>query len=355
LARRLYRVHTHRARVAREILASERHYVSSLQTIVEIYIQPMNQIVPSVKDYSRSLFSELEVILGYNSMLLRTLSERIEKWSHFQCLGDVFLKMTDFLRVYTQYVNNFNSALTTISLSKQHPQLGPFLQMCAKDSRCKGLDLASLLILPIQRIPRYVLLLEDMVRHTTQNHADFPNLRNALWKMKAVAEYVNDKKREADNIHEVLNVQEKVGKIDGVNLAVPHRRYIREGFLNEIRGPSRNKHYYFLFNDLLLCTKQNASVFGKVVGYQFLSRLSLNETSRIQLLQAKDHIPKFAFQVESDGVTLTLSALSSEELDLWVADLQTAIHKNVPGSVRPFTFSKSTGGGRHINSKEGPV
>eukprot|EP01113_Clastostelium_recurvatum_P028624 TRINITY_DN3459_c0_g1_i2.p1 TRINITY_DN3459_c0_g1~~TRINITY_DN3459_c0_g1_i2.p1 ORF type:complete len:1330 (+),score=357.21 TRINITY_DN3459_c0_g1_i2:583-3990(+) len=334
LARRVMKKMQRRALIAREILDTERAYVDSLRLIVDVYVHPMNQMQPSVKDYSRSIFSELEVILAYNGMLLKTLEQRMKNWKTNDNLGDAFLKMTDFLKVYTQYVNNFNSALKTITLSKQHERLGPFLEACAKDPRCKGLDLGALLIAPIQRIPRYVLLLEDLVRHTPSSHLDHKNLTSALWKMKAVAEYVNEKKREADNIHEVERVQEKLGSFEaGFDLAVPHRRYIREGIMVDLK--TKNKMYLFLFNDLVICTKKITSVFTTATdSYKYVSRHNINENTILQALPAKDPVPRFSFQIESDGQTLALTASSQEEMDSWMADISATIHKIVLGSTR---------------------
>ena len=39
-----------------------------------------------------------------------------------------------------------------------------------------GMDINSYLVLPIQRIPRYVMLLEDMFKHTPINHVDHTDL-----------------------------------------------------------------------------------------------------------------------------------------------------------------------------------
>jgi hypothetical protein len=47
-------------------------------------------------------------------------------------------------------------------------------------------SIQSLLILPIQRIPRYVLLLEDLLKHTPDESIDKPDLITALDKMKKV-------------------------------------------------------------------------------------------------------------------------------------------------------------------------
>ena len=40
------------------------------------------------------------------------------------------------------------------------------------------LDLLALLIMPIQRIPRYKLLVDDLLRSTPPHHPDHPDLQN---------------------------------------------------------------------------------------------------------------------------------------------------------------------------------
>jgi hypothetical protein len=105
-----------------------------------------------------------------------------------------------FLKVYTQYVNHFNKAITIVARLKRtsedfraflmvrthHHQL-PFCslpwgadnddgrggsQYSQNRKQCKGLDLNAFLIMPVQRIPRYVMLLSVRTpRHdTTPTH-----------------------------------------------------------------------------------------------------------------------------------------------------------------------------------------
>jgi RhoGEF domain len=60
-----------------------------------------------------------------------------------------------------------------------------------------------------------VLLLQDLVKHTPPKHADHANLAKALKKMKDVADYVNERKREAENLTQVLAIQSKLtGKFE---------------------------------------------------------------------------------------------------------------------------------------------
>lgn len=44
----------------------------------------------------RSIFSEIEVILGYNTLLLKQLTERMESWKEETTIGDIFVKMVIF-------------------------------------------------------------------------------------------------------------------------------------------------------------------------------------------------------------------------------------------------------------------
>ena len=50
----------------------------------------------------------------------------------------------------------------------------------AFDARCKGRDLAQFLVAPVQRVPRYRLLLEALVLRTNEDHADRNDLDEAL-------------------------------------------------------------------------------------------------------------------------------------------------------------------------------
>ena len=44
----------------------------------------------------------------------------------------------------------------------------------------KGMDLQSYLVKPVQRLPRYVLLFKDLLRHTDKSHPDYQNIEESL-------------------------------------------------------------------------------------------------------------------------------------------------------------------------------
>jgi len=63
------------------------------------------------------------------------------------------------------------------------------------------------------------------------------------------------KKREAENLNQVMKIQQYLtGNFD--NLCEPYRRYVRRGYLHElIKKGKDEKIFFFLFNDILVATK----------------------------------------------------------------------------------------------------
>ena len=67
--------------------------------------------------------------------------------------------------------------------------------------------LHHLLIMPIQRIPRYNMLLSEIIKYTDPSHPDYNNLNLALKNMKGVADHINESVRvsERDRKIEMLH------------------------------------------------------------------------------------------------------------------------------------------------------
>lgn len=56
---------------------------------------------------------------------------------------------------------------------------------------CRGLDLAALLLSPVQRVPRYVLLLQQLLRHTPLQHGDHAPLQRVLQQLRTFLDTLN--------------------------------------------------------------------------------------------------------------------------------------------------------------------
>jgi hypothetical protein len=281
LARRVHQQRVtdvaYRARVATEIMSTENVYVKSLNMIKNLFLDPLMSSVTSSKpllvlDEVKSIFSSLEVIVAYNERLLSQLQPRVESWSPNQRLGDIFIQICGFLKVYTNYIANYNASMATLNRCRTKKE--KFAQWLAEQEEkpeLQGLKLGALLILPVQRIPRYQLLLSDLSKHTWSGHADYADLLKATSLIQEVAIYLNDKKREADNITKVTEIQEQFTWDE--DLAQPHRRFVKDITLKTISGKEKefkDRKFYF-FNDLIVVTKPHRST---PLGMQFLSKAS---------------------------------------------------------------------------------
>ena len=51
----------------------------------------------------------------------------------------------------------------------------------------------SFLTLPIQRIPRYKMLLEAVLKYTEEYHPDYENLQQCVQQISVIADEVNEK------------------------------------------------------------------------------------------------------------------------------------------------------------------
>lgn len=160
------KAHFKRSRIAQELLETEGSYVKSLAVMVKKFQNPLLNMASSPKPLAseadiRTMFSSIEIIYSINSMLLEGLNAKLRKWSSRQTIGDVFLFMGDFLKTYSDYINHYDTSQTTVlRCMQENPRFMRFLEDMSADPACKGLGLPSLLVMPVQRVPRYSLLLK---------------------------------------------------------------------------------------------------------------------------------------------------------------------------------------------------
>jgi len=67
--------------------------------------------------------------------------------------------------------------------------------------------LPSLLIQPVQRVPRYRLLLQELIKATPETHSDYKPCKEALIQVEQVADYVNESIRQREQLEEIANIQ----------------------------------------------------------------------------------------------------------------------------------------------------
>jgi len=182
-----------------EIMLSERYYVRDLDLIVNNFLKPMQSANIIPQDKIDSIFSNIELILKVNKEIRDNLVADFKATDTIQLMhvGQIFLTMIDYLRIYAIYSSNQNNSITTLTkLCNENKQFATFLQEKEQKPECKRVNLQGYLIKPIQRICKYPLLFRELLKVTPAEHTDHENIGKCLKKVQQVADFVNEKKRE---------------------------------------------------------------------------------------------------------------------------------------------------------------
>nr|DBA26776.1 TPA: hypothetical protein GDO54_010989 [Pyxicephalus adspersus] len=151
---------------ARELLESERKYVLNLSHILKIRSTLQGSAIKrSTKE--RSFFpGSLRYLIQQHLDLFHVLQERVVKWSRQGILGDIFLKLTNdennFLDYYVSCLKDLPESISVIHIVVP--------KEVEEDMRS---DLYILLFHVVQRIPEYLILLQNILKYTEQNHPDY--------------------------------------------------------------------------------------------------------------------------------------------------------------------------------------
>ena len=115
------------------------------------------------------------------------------------------------------------------------------------------LALDSLLIKPIQKFPKYELLLQRLIKHTDPSHPDHCLLLSAQREIHEQLLKINCTEREALELEQLREIE---GLIEGLmELVSNDRQYLRHDLVNMTAGGgTRKERALFLFSDLLLVT-----------------------------------------------------------------------------------------------------
>jgi len=239
------------------------------------------------------------------------------------------MSMVEYLNIYTAYITNYNKALNTLDEQiRKNKQFAEFLQSQEENPECDRLLLPAFLIQPIQRIPRYSLLLKELIKNTWEDHPDFRMLVVASKKIEEVAIHINEKKREAENLTKALDVMSSLEGEGALDLALHTRRFVREGALvvakiakeGKVNKKDTAERFFFLFHDKLLCCKRKRFKSNK---FKFLGSYTLYGASLTDIIDFGES--KNRFHLTSNNGEIDLTATSPKDKSDWMKDLKDCI------------------------------
>ncbi|KAI5892712.1 uncharacterized protein SCHCODRAFT_02501635 [Schizophyllum commune H4-8] len=158
-----------------EIIKSERDYVSDLEAVRDVYIEPLSAANPPIikpellKGFISQVFGNVAQILAHHQLMLAALFAR-QREQH------PLIQSGTFRTAYETYIKHYPLAEAHHRKElNRNPDYRHFIQSAASDPRIRKRDLVTFLSRPVTRLPRLNLLIEQL--HKLTEHAyDHPDL-----------------------------------------------------------------------------------------------------------------------------------------------------------------------------------
>ncbi|RLN21214.1 hypothetical protein BBO99_00001138 [Phytophthora kernoviae] len=268
-----------RARVVKEICNTEKTYVSDIRTLHDHYILAFEtKKHPITEDAQIAVFfNNLRHLVMLNSKLMTDIVEIVERRKEpqkkkgqskgkrksvkspiavaVQCeadgVGAIFCRYAPLFKLYGGYAKDYEEVAQRLQNYSRDTRLGfsQFLEACRERSGSSK-PFESLLIMPIQRIPRYKLLLERLCELTPAEHPDAAFLTEAVTRVRDAALLINETVRRQESLEIVIQAQQQLG--GQLSLSTADRRLLKSGKLTKMSTKRQEEVMIHLFNDIML-------------------------------------------------------------------------------------------------------
>lgn len=245
-----------RAKVIRELLTTERKYVQDLE-VMQNYARALAQYDILPPDTLHNLFGNLNKLVDVQRRFLICVEENVRRTPDEQHFGHVFMTMEEDFSVYEPFCANYNLALDLIN-QEAHNLIRlkgmPSAEGCYLDP---AYELPTFMIKPVQRICKYPLLLEQLLKKTSDDAPRYQELQNGLEVMRRITDKVNETSRLQGNAQLVKELEFRVEDWKGHNIKTFGLLLLSDVFMVAKSDTEREYHVY-LFEKILLCCKELA-------------------------------------------------------------------------------------------------
>ncbi|KAI5729958.1 hypothetical protein M8J76_008396 [Diaphorina citri] len=241
-----------RTKIIEEIIVSEQSYLRQLDILIKFFMTPLKKADYMSPTEFNTLFYNIE-------SLERISRELLDQLTSDDNVGTAFINLTPYFKIYSLYAYNYNSVLQILqNISESNKKLCSFISK--QESRPEvSSKITALLITPIQRVPRYRLLLKEVLGFTTPDHPHHASVLKALELVTSTTDHINQQVLDQQHMTRLVEVQRNLagGK---PTIVVPGRQLVREGTLMKMsmKGGSKKASavYIVLLTDMILYCKE---------------------------------------------------------------------------------------------------
>ncbi|XP_061664392.1 rho guanine nucleotide exchange factor 11 isoform X2 [Syngnathoides biaculeatus] len=223
-----------RQAVIYELFRTELSHLRTLRVLDQVFFQKMRAVLSA--EELACIFPNLPQVYELHASLCEAMRKRRESII-VQDVGDVVLARfegaagEEFQEQASHLCRQQSQALELIkSKQRKDPRFAHIVQECEASRHCRRLQLRDLLVSEMQRLTKYPLLLDNIIKHTEDTSADLPALRRAQACCRGILQAVNEVVRETEDRHHLSKYQRRLDaapQFKGLDLST--KKMIHEG------------------------------------------------------------------------------------------------------------------------------
>ncbi|KAM3866282.1 guanine nucleotide exchange factor VAV3-like, partial [Diretmus argenteus] len=164
-----------------EIKQTEEKYTETLESIEKYFLNPLKKFF-SAAEIDKVFVNIPDLVKVHKSLMVDVQDSILNK--NALNLYHIFITYKERLLIYGIYCSRVEIAIAVLDLiCKEKEDVRLKLEECSKRANNGKFTLRDLLVVPMQRVLKYHLLLQELVKHT-HDAADKSNLKLALDAMK---------------------------------------------------------------------------------------------------------------------------------------------------------------------------
>ncbi|PVU88821.1 hypothetical protein BB561_005678 [Smittium simulii] len=200
-----------RQNIINEIITTEESYIKQLGFLIEKYAKPLKNSVENMSKESsitysiRVIFGNIISLLPVNEKFLSDLKNSVDKSQkssatneeqndfHSFSVGKICNFNFKNFTCYQRYIAGYSRSIEqSKKLEKTSSFYSSFLYNASKDKSLGRLGFYDLLVIPVQRIPRYDILLSQLIKVTSSDSEDYMYLQLALKRIRVIGKLTHD-------------------------------------------------------------------------------------------------------------------------------------------------------------------
>lgn len=200
-----------------ELIITEKHHCLTLQIMQKVYYQGLIKELNMSRDLVEKLLPSLNELLDFHKAFLSKLRERQSESPVIEQIADILQdqfyeqKAEQMKTAYGHFCSQHIEALNLYKdLSKSDRKFQNFMKKCSLKRRCKTRGIPECLLLVTQRITKYRLVLESLIKAAKDNKEEQVTLIKVLNHLKNIISQVESQVAEKEKEIRLLEVYNKM-------------------------------------------------------------------------------------------------------------------------------------------------